>query len=109
MAPTREVPERWKTPYQYDPYLDLQLDWAGKKEGMAGKMQRIYMDPSYGIKYAFNFQPYIERRDVKAKDPRAGTNQGLHRDASPKGAWKTRRVNLMRRGLWETTFNPGPS
>ncbi|PWH18540.1 MAG: site-specific DNA-methyltransferase, partial [Ardenticatenia bacterium] len=38
------------------------------KEGMAGKVQCIYMDPPYGIKYASNFQPRIDRHDVKDKD-----------------------------------------
>jgi adenine-specific DNA-methyltransferase len=35
------------------------------KEGMAGKVQMIYIDPPYGIKYASNFQPRIDRRDIK--------------------------------------------
>jgi len=38
------------------------------KEGMAGKVQMIYVDPPYGIKYASNFQPRLDRRDVKDKD-----------------------------------------
>lgn len=38
------------------------------KEGMAGKVQMIYIDPPYGIKYASNFQPRIDRRDVKDTD-----------------------------------------
>ena len=38
------------------------------KEGMAGKVQMIYIDPPYGIKYASNFQPRIDRRDVKDSD-----------------------------------------
>ena len=38
------------------------------KEGMAGKVQMIYVDPPYGIKYASNFQPRVDRRDVKDKD-----------------------------------------
>jgi len=38
------------------------------KEGMAGKVQMVYIDPPYGIKYASNFQPRIDRRDVKDKD-----------------------------------------
>lgn len=38
------------------------------KEGMAGKVQMVYMDPPYGIKYASNFQPRIDRRDVKDAD-----------------------------------------
>jgi adenine-specific DNA-methyltransferase len=35
------------------------------KEGMAGKVQVIYMDPPYGIKYGSNFQPFVNKRDVK--------------------------------------------
>jgi adenine-specific DNA-methyltransferase len=38
------------------------------KEGMSGKVQMIYMDPPYGIKYSSNFQPRIDHRDVKDKD-----------------------------------------
>ncbi len=38
------------------------------KEGMAGKVQMIYVDPPYGIKYASNFQPRVDRRDVKDRD-----------------------------------------
>jgi adenine-specific DNA-methyltransferase len=37
------------------------------KEGMAGKVQMIYIDPPYGIKYSSNFQPRIDRRDLKDK------------------------------------------
>ncbi|MFH0853808.1 MAG: site-specific DNA-methyltransferase, partial [bacterium] len=36
-----------------------------KKEGMAGKVQMVYMDPPYGIKYNSNFQPFVNKRDVK--------------------------------------------
>jgi adenine-specific DNA-methyltransferase len=35
------------------------------KEGMAGKVQMIYIDPPYGIKYNSNFQPFVNKRDVK--------------------------------------------
>ena len=35
---------------------------------MAGKVQMIYMDPPYGIKFAGNFQNEINKRDVKEKD-----------------------------------------
>lgn len=35
------------------------------KEGMAGKVQSIYIDPPYGIKYGSNFQPFVNNRDVK--------------------------------------------
>ena len=36
-----------------------------EKEGMAGKVQMVYIDPPYGIKYGSNFQPFVNRRDVK--------------------------------------------
>jgi len=35
-----------------------------EKEGMAGKVQMVYMDPPYGIKYRSNFQPFVNKRDV---------------------------------------------
>ena len=36
-----------------------------QKEGMAGKVQMVYIDPPYGIKYGSNFQPFVSQRDVK--------------------------------------------
>jgi adenine-specific DNA-methyltransferase len=39
-----------------------------EKEGLAGKVQMIYIDPPYGIKYGSNFQPFVNKRDVKDKD-----------------------------------------
>lgn len=38
-----------------------------EKEGMAGQVQMVYIDPPYGIKYGSNFQPFIDKRDVKDK------------------------------------------
>lgn len=75
-----------------DPQLDYQkavqfyqhdVDWANRmilgdslqvmaslarREDVAGKVQMIYMDPPYGIKFASNFQPEIGKRDVKDKE-----------------------------------------
>jgi adenine-specific DNA-methyltransferase len=36
-----------------------------EKEGMAGQVQMVYFDPPYGIKYGSNFQPFVNKRDVK--------------------------------------------
>ena len=36
-----------------------------EKEGLAGQVQMIYLDPPYGIKYGSNFQPFVNKRDVK--------------------------------------------
>lgn len=62
--------------YQHD------VDWANRlilgdslvvmhslarREDLAGKVQMIYVDPPYGIKFASNFQSQVGRRDVKDK------------------------------------------
>lgn len=36
-----------------------------QKEAMAGRVQMIYIDPPYGIKYGSNFQPFTNKREVK--------------------------------------------
>ncbi len=36
-----------------------------EKEGMAGTVQMSFIDPPYGIKYGSNFQPFVNKRDVK--------------------------------------------
>lgn len=36
-----------------------------EREGMAGKVQMIYIDPPYGIKYGSNWQIKLNARDVK--------------------------------------------
>ena len=35
------------------------------KESMGGRVSMIYMDPPYGIKYGSNFQPFVNKRNVK--------------------------------------------
>ena len=36
-----------------------------EKEGMAGQVQMVYIDPPYGIKYGSNFQPFVNKRKVE--------------------------------------------
>jgi adenine-specific DNA-methyltransferase len=36
-----------------------------EKEGMAGQVQMVYLDPPYGVKYGSNFQPFLNKRVVK--------------------------------------------
>ena len=38
-----------------------------QREDLAGKVQMIYIDPPYGIRFASNFQPTVFQRDVKDK------------------------------------------
>jgi adenine-specific DNA-methyltransferase len=37
-------------------------------EGMGGKVQMIFMDPPYGVKFGSNFQPFVRKRDVSHGD-----------------------------------------
>lgn len=39
-----------------------------RREDLAGKVQMIYFDPPYGIKFGSNFQPEIGKREVKDKE-----------------------------------------
>ncbi|MGB6836509.1 MAG: site-specific DNA-methyltransferase [Dehalococcoidia bacterium] len=70
--------------YQHD------MDWANRlvlgdsllvmnslleREGMAGKVQMIYVDPPYGVAYNSNFQPSIRQRDVRDGDDRSLTRE----------------------------------
>ena len=36
-----------------------------EKEGMGGKVQMVYIDPPYGIRYGSNFQPFVNQREVR--------------------------------------------
>jgi adenine-specific DNA-methyltransferase len=46
-----------------------------EREQMAGKVQCIYVDPPYGVRFNSNFQPSISRRDVKDGDDASLTRE----------------------------------
>ena len=55
-----------------------------EREGLRGKVQCIYIDPPYGIKFNCNFQWSTTSRDVKdgnadAHHARAGAGEGVPR------------------------------
>lgn len=64
-------------------YYRHNVDWANRlilgdslqvmsslanRENLAGKVQMIYLDPPYGIKFSSNWQNEVGKRDVKDKD-----------------------------------------
>lgn len=68
--PLREAIEFYKHKHNWSNRLIagdslLVMNSLLEKEGMAGKVQMIYIDPPYGIKYGSNFQPFVNNRDVK--------------------------------------------
>ena len=68
--PLREALEFYKHPRGWTNRLVagdslLVMNSLLEKEGMGGKVQMVYIDPPYGIRYGSNFQPFVNRRDVK--------------------------------------------
>ena len=69
-APLRQAIEFYKHSHNWSNRLIagdslLVMNSLLQKENMAGKVQCVYMDPPYGIKYGSNFQPFTNKRDVK--------------------------------------------
>lgn len=54
-----------------------------QRENLAGKVQMIYMDPPYGIKFGSNFQPELGQRDVQT-----GKDADLTREAEMVRAYR---------------------
>ena len=46
-----------------------------EKEGLKGKVQTIYVDPPYGIKFGSNWQVSTRKRDVKDGNAQDATRQ----------------------------------
>ncbi len=68
--PIRQAIEFYKHPHNWSNRLIagdslLVMNSLLEKEGMAGKVQMIYVDPPYGIGYGSNFQPFVNRREVR--------------------------------------------
>jgi adenine-specific DNA-methyltransferase len=68
--PLREAIEFYKHAHNWSNRLIagdslLVMNSLLEKEGLAGQVQMVYFDPPYGIKYGSNFQPFVNKRDVK--------------------------------------------
>jgi adenine-specific DNA-methyltransferase len=68
--PIREAIEFYKHKHNWSNRLIagdslLVMNSLLEKEGMAGKVQMVYIDPPYGIEYKSNFQPFLTSREVK--------------------------------------------
>jgi adenine-specific DNA-methyltransferase len=53
----------------------LVMNSLAEKEGLKGKVQMIYLDPPYGIKFGSNWQVSTRKRDVKDGSADAATRQ----------------------------------
>ena len=71
--PIREAVEFYKHKHNWSNRLIagdslLVMNSLLEKEGMAGKAQRAYIDPPYGIRYGSNFQPFVSKRRLSEND-----------------------------------------
>ena len=69
-SPLREAIEFYKHKHDWSNRLIagdslLVMNSLLEKEGLGGQVQMVYFDPPYGIKYGSNFQPFVNKRDVK--------------------------------------------
>jgi len=70
--PQRSVSDQILKPYEHGPWQNrmilgdslVVMNSLLEYEGMGGKVQMIYMDPPYGVKFGSNFQPFVRKRDV---------------------------------------------
>lgn len=46
-----------------------------EKESLGRKVQMIYFDPPYGVKFGSNFQPFVKNADVKDNDDKSMTRE----------------------------------
>ena len=44
------------------------MNSLAKREDLAGKVQMIYVDPPYGIRFGSNFQPFVRNRNVTDRE-----------------------------------------
>src|ERR1700730_314011 len=71
--PLRDAIDFYKHPHGWSNRLIagdslLVMNSLLEKEGMAGQVRMVFIDPPYGIDYASNFQPFINNRTVKERD-----------------------------------------
>lgn len=71
--PLREEIDFYKHPHGWSNRLIagdslLVMNSLLQKEGMAGQVQMVYIDPPYGIKYGSNFQPFVNKKTVSPTD-----------------------------------------
>ena len=46
-----------------------------EKESLGRKVQMIYFDPPYGVRFGSNFQPFVKKTDVMDKDDKSMTRE----------------------------------
>ena len=71
--PIREAVEFYKHKHNWTNRLIagdslLVMNSLLEKEGLAGQVQMVFIDPPYGIKYKSNFQPFTNKRNVAESD-----------------------------------------
>lgn len=94
--PERSITDQILKPYEHGPWQNRMLlgdslvamNSLLQYEGMGGKVQMIYMDPPYGVKFGSNFQPFVRKRDVTHGDDEDMTREPKwSRRTGIRGSW----------------------
>jgi adenine-specific DNA-methyltransferase len=72
----RSITDQVLKPYEHGPWQNrmiladslIVMNSLLQYESMGGKVQMIYIDPPYGVKFGSNFQPFVRKRDVTHGD-----------------------------------------
>jgi adenine-specific DNA-methyltransferase len=70
--PQRSITDQVLKAYEHGPWQNrmilgdslIVMNSLVQYEGLGGKVQMIYMDPPYGVKFGSNFQPFVRNPDV---------------------------------------------
>jgi adenine-specific DNA-methyltransferase len=81
--PERSITDQILKPYEHGPWQNrvilgdslVVMNSLLEYEGMGGKVQMIYMDPPYGVRFGSNFQPFVRKRDVTHGDDEDRTRE----------------------------------
>ncbi|MBV9467700.1 MAG: hypothetical protein JOZ57_00470, partial [Abitibacteriaceae bacterium] len=74
--PRRPVADQVLRPYEFGDWTNrlvlgdslVVMNSLLHYESLGGKVQMIYIDPPYGVKFGSNFQPFVRKRDVSSGD-----------------------------------------
>ncbi len=103
--------ESWKNRMILGDSLQVMGSLA-EREGLRGKVQMIYIDPPYGIKFGSNWQVSARKRDVKdgnladaARRPNRSRHSGTPGNWASTPTWPTCATGSW----WPAIYSPSPA
>ncbi len=110
--PQHSITDQILKPYEHGPWQNrmilgdslIVMNSLFQYEGMGGKVQMIYMDPPYGVKFGSNFQPFVRKRDVSH-----GDDEDMTREPEMVQAYRDTELGLHSYPTWDCNTFPTSS